>query len=117
MFIITTDGMENASRVYTYKKVKQMVERQKEKYNWEFIFLGANIDAVQVASQFGVQANRAVRYENDNAGTRLNYQVMSDMVSYARRSPSAKDMQAAFDSEALLEPIRKDYQKRHKDKK
>ena len=117
LFIITTDGMENASRVYTYKKVKQMVERQKEKYNWEFIFLGANIDAVQVASQFGVQANRAVRYENDNAGTRLNYQVMSDMVSYARRSPSAKDMQAAFDSEELLEPIRKDYQKRHKDKK
>ncbi len=114
LFIITTDGMENASHTYTYKKVRQMVERQKEKYHWEFIFLGANIDAVQVAGQFGVQANRAVRYENDSEGTQLNYRVMSNMVSFARRSSSVKEMQAGFDAEEMLAPIREDYEKRHK---
>ena len=91
-----------------------MVERQKEKYHWEFIFLGANIDAVQVAGQFGVQANRAVRYENDSEGTQLNYRVMSNMVSFARRSSSVKEMQAGFDAEEMLAPIREDYEKRHK---
>ena len=117
LFIITTDGMENASHIYTYEKVREMVERQKEKYHWEFIFLGANIDAVQVAGRFGVQASRAVRYENDARGTRLNYEVMSNMVSHARRSASAEEMQAAFDSEEMLAPIREDYEKRRRRKK
>ena len=76
LFIITTDGMENASKRYTYQKVKKMVERQKERYHWEFIFLGANIDAVEVAGRFGVSANRAVRYECDAEGTALNFRVM-----------------------------------------
>ena len=59
LFIITTDGMENASRQYSYEKVKEMVERQKEKYGWEFLFLGANIDAIDVAGKFGIDSNRA----------------------------------------------------------
>ena len=114
LFIITTDGMENSSREYSYDKVKKMVERQKEKYHWEFIFLGANIDAVSVANQFGVDKSRAVRYECDGAGTALNYKVMSKMVSCARACGSSAEMAAAFDSDEMLSDIRKDYEKRHK---
>ena len=114
LFIITTDGMENSSREYSYDKVKKMVERQKEKYHWEFIFLGANIDAVSVANQFGVDKSRAVRYECDSAGTALNYKVMSKMVSCARACGSSAEMAAAFDSDEMLSDIRKDYEKRHK---
>ena len=115
LFIITTDGMENSSREYSYDKVKKMVERQKEKYHWEFIFLGANIDAVSVANQFGVDKSRAVRYECDGAGTALNYKVMSKMVSCARACGSSAEMAAAFDSEEMLSDIRDDYKKRHKE--
>ena len=114
MFIITTDGMENSSRQYTYNKVKKMVERQKEKYHWEFIFMGANMDAVSVANNFGVDRLHAVTYECDGAGTALNYKVMSKMVSRARKAGSAKEMGAAFDSEEMLSEIRDDYNKRHK---
>ena len=114
LFIITTDGMENSSRQYTYDKVRKMVERQKEKYHWEFIFLGANMDAVSVANNFGVDRNHAVTYECDGAGTALNYKVMSKMVSRARKAESAKAMGAAFDSEEMLAEIRDDYGKRHK---
>ena len=114
LFIITTDGMENSSREYSYDKVKKMVERQKEKYHWEFIFLGANIDAVSVANQFGVDKSRAVRYECDGAGTALNYKVMSKMVSCARACGSSAEMAAAFDSDEMLADIRDDYKKRHK---
>ena len=115
LFIITTDGMENSSREYSYEKIKKMVEKQKEKYGWEFIFLGANIDAVSVANRFGVDRSRAVRYECDGAGTKLNYKMMSKMVSCARACGSAKEMAAAFDSDEMLSEIRDDYAKRHKD--
>ncbi len=114
LFIITTDGMENASREYTYEKVKKMVEKKKEKHHWEFIFLGANIDAVAVAGRFGVEKSRAVRYENDSAGTQLNYSVMSKLVSCARACGSAPEMSKAFDSEEMLAPIAEDYRKRHR---
>ena len=114
LFIITTDGMENSSRQYSYDKVKKMVERQKEKYHWEFIFLGANIDAVSVANKFGVDRSRAVRYECDSVGTALNYEVMGKMVACARSAKSAKAMEEAFDSDEMLSEIRKDYEKRHK---
>ncbi len=113
LFIITTDGMENASKEYDYAKVKKMVEQQKEA-GWEFIFLGANIDAVEVAGRFGVAANRAVRYECDSVGTALNFSAMSKMVSRARKSESAMAMSAAFDCEDALEEIREDYKKRGK---
>ena len=115
LFIITTDGMENASRTYSYDKVKQMIERQKEKCQWEFLFLGANIDAVSVAGRFGINSNRAVRYEHDEEGTRLNYEVMSKAVSYARKSSSARGLSDFLDDDDLLEPIREDYKKRHKE--
>jgi uncharacterized protein YegL len=114
IFIITTDGMENASRRYSYAQIKKMIERQKKKYGWEFIFMGANIDAVSVANKFGVDRSRAVRYECDGAGTALNYKVMSKMVSCARACGSAAEMEAAFDSDEMLSDIRKDYEKRHR---
>lgn len=114
LFIITTDGMENASRQYSYDKVRRMVEHEKEKYHWEFLFLGANMDAIQVAGRFGIKPSRAVNYENDGAGTQLNYEVMSKAVSCARMSATAMDMEEAFDEEELLAPIREDYKRRHR---
>lgn len=84
MFIIITDGMENASRRYSSDDIKKKIERQKEKYGWEFVFLGANIDAVETASRYGIGKDRAVTYRSDSEGTRLNYEVMSDAVSSMR---------------------------------
>ncbi len=74
VFVITTDGMENASRLYSSDRVKEMIRRQKEKYGWEFLFLGANIDAVETASRFGIDEDRAVTFRNDARGQALNYQ-------------------------------------------
>ena len=92
LFIITTDGMENVSHQYTYEKVKKMVEKQKKKYGWEFLFLGANIDAIDVAGRFGIGADRAVNYECDKVGTALNYEVLSDAVSAVRRSKNKEEL-------------------------
>ena len=115
LFIITTDGMENSSHQYSYEKVKKMVERQKNKYGWEFLFLGANIDAVEVAGRFGIGADRAINYECDKEGTALNYQVLSETVSAVRRSKSRVEMdEAVF---ACCAPIREDYKRRHKSRK
>ncbi len=86
VFVITTDGMENASHRYSSDEVKAMVQRQKEKYGWEFLFLGANIDAVETAARFGIGEDRAVTYRNDPVGQRLNYEAMSEAVSAVRRS-------------------------------
>ncbi len=80
LFVITTDGMENASRRYNYETVRRMIERQKEKYGWEFLFLGANIDAAKEAARFGIGADRAVNYKCDEEGTALNYEVISEAV-------------------------------------
>ncbi len=112
LFIITTDGMENASHTYDYKKVKKMVEKAKSKRGWEFLFLGANIDAIEVAGRFGIGADRAVNYECDEAGTALNFSVLSDTISAVRRSKSCKEASMAMG--ACFEPIREDYAKRHK---
>ena len=84
MFVITTDGMENASRRYSSDKVKQMIERQKEKYGWEFLFLGANIDAVETAKRFGISSDRAVKYVSDKEGTALNYEILNQAISVVR---------------------------------
>ena len=86
MFIITTDGYENASKRYDYEKVRKMIEWQKEKYGWEFLFLGANIDAAAEARRFGIGADRAVNYKCDEAGTALNYEVISEAVCSVRAS-------------------------------
>jgi len=84
LFVITTDGYENASREYDYARVKSMIEKQKEKYGWEFLFLGANIDAAETAGRFGIAPERAVNYHADSEGTRLNYEVVSEAVSQMR---------------------------------
>lgn len=112
MFIIITDGMENASRFYTYDRVKYMVERQKEKYGWEFLFLGANIDAISVAARFGINADRAINYECDQVGTSLNYQVMSETITAVRRAKNKEDLDQAVCK--CTAPIREDYERRHK---
>ena len=114
LFIITTDGMENASRQYSYEKVKEMVARQKEKYGWEFLFLGANIDAIDVAGKFGIDSNRALNYVSDHKGTQLNYEVLNKTVSEFRACKSLvkEEIDAMF--EACSAPIKDDYKKRHR---
>lgn len=84
IFIITTDGKENASRQYSSERVKKMVEERKSKYGWEFLFLGANIDAVETAGHFGISKDRAVNYHSDSEGTALNYEVLSDAICSVR---------------------------------
>ena len=84
LFVITTDGEENSSRCYTAEKVKAMIERQKSRYGWEFLYLGANLDAVQAARSIGITADRAANYRADSAGTQLNFDVLSDAMSAVR---------------------------------
>ena len=84
VFVIITDGKENASHRYTATRVKQMIEKEKTKYGWEFLFLGANIDAVETARHYGIERNRAVTYRSDHEGTRLNYEVIHDAVASVR---------------------------------
>lgn len=84
IFVIITDGMENASRLYSSEEVKKMVERQKTRYGWEFLFLGANIDAVETARHYGIGANRAVRFHNDRRGVEVNYDTISMTVAEMR---------------------------------
>ena len=85
LFVITTDGMENASRRYTYDKVKAMIQRQKERYGWEFLFLGANIDAAKEAARFGITEDRAANYHADSAGTGIIYETVSEAVTQVRQ--------------------------------
>ena len=86
LFIITTDGMENASRRYTPRQVKEMIRRQKEKYGWEFLFVGANMDAVETAARYGIGRDRAVNYHADSRGTRVVYHALEQAVSRVRAS-------------------------------
>ena len=100
MFVITTDGMENASRRYDSEKVKKMIERQKENYGWEFLFLGANIDAVETAKHFGISEDRAVNYHSDSEGTQLNYEVVSEAICSVRCSaPLSADWKKRIDED------------------
>ena len=106
LFVITTDGMENASRNYSYDRLKAMIERQKEKYGWEFIFLGANIDAAREAARFGIGADRAVNYKADSVGTAVIYEAVSEAVCNVRASrPMSNGWRRKVDA---------DYQKRGK---
>ena len=91
LFVITTDGLENASHRYTADQVRAMIRRQKEKYGWEFLFLGANIDAVETAERFGIDRSRAANYHSDSAGTRLNYEVLSEAICAVRSSRPLSD--------------------------
>ena len=84
VFVITTDGMENASREYSYDRVRRMIEHQKEKYGWEFLFLGANIDAAKEAARFGIAEDRAANYHADSMGTAVIYEAVSEAVCNVR---------------------------------
>ena len=85
VFVITTDGMENASRRYSYQDVQRMVKHEQEKYGWEFLFLGADMDAISAARSFGIRSDRAVRYYKDGSGTELNYSILSQTVGKIRK--------------------------------
>lgn len=104
MFVITTDGQENASHRYTSEQVKKMIERQKEKYGWEFLFIGANIDAVETAARYGIDKDRAVNYNADGQGTHILYESVSEAVCNVR---SCKPLQSDWSEE-----INADYQRR-----
>ncbi|MBR0356238.1 MAG: hypothetical protein IJH54_02050, partial [Clostridia bacterium] len=86
IFVITTDGMENASHRFGKAEVRQMVERQKARYGWEFLFLGANMDAIAAAEDIGIRRDRAVKYVQDSAGMELNYRVVGDTLCNLRMS-------------------------------
>ena len=104
MFVITTDGMENASRRFTSKQVKKMIEQKKEKNGWEFLFIGANIDAVETAVSYGISADRAVNYHADSKGTRVVYDAVATAVCNAR---SQRPIDAGWSAE-----IDRDYKSR-----
>ena len=113
IFVITTDGFENASRIYSYDRVRKMVEHEKEKYGWEFLFLGANIDAIETAGRFGIGADRAANFHNDSEGIELNYGVLSDAISEMRCAPAG----SAPMSGRWKERIEKDFLGRKKGEK
>lgn len=106
LFVIITDGQENSSREYSMRRIKEMIERQKSKYDWEFIFLGANIDAVETAGRFGITADRAQDFHADSEGVELNFRVMSETVAcYREKSEMPIDWN---------EEIKQDYHGRKK---
>jgi len=107
LFVITTDGMENASRKYSYKKIKSQIEKQKSRHGWEFIFLGANIDAIEVADRFGIARNRAQNFHNDSEGIGLNYCVVSQAVSTFRSAEKCESLADDWSAE-----IEADYKRR-----
>ncbi len=109
LFVITTDGMENASREYSYRKVHDMIEREKTEFGWEFLFFGANIDAIAVANRFGIDADRAVDYHADSVGTQLNYEVLSEAITQVRTC--AAPLNASWKSR-----IEKDFRSRNADR-
>ena len=106
VFVVTTDGMENASRRYTAEKVKQMIAHEKEKYGWEFLFLAANIDAVQTAARYGIGADRAVNYHADGQGTAVVYEAVNEAVRSVR-------FRGKVDA-AWSKPVSADYESRKK---
>ena len=100
LFVITTDGMENASRRYSSDEVKRMIQRQQRRYGWEFLFLGANIDAVETAGRYGIRPDRAANYRADARGTRANFDALADTISCVRGgAPIAADWSARIDED------------------
>ena len=104
LFVITTDGMENTSWEYGYEKVKEMIERQKVTYGWEFIFLGANIDAVSTAAKFGIQEEFAVKYHANSKGTQVNFEALNEVVTSVREGRKV--------DHTWKEAIEKDFERR-----
>ena len=108
IFVITTDGMENASREYSYDAVKSQIEQQKSENGWEFIFLGANIDAAATAERFGIERNRAQNFHNDSRGVALNYNVLSETVASFRSAPMGASLPENWSAD-----IQSDFAKRN----
>ena len=106
LFVIITDGLENASKEYNSSTVKKLIETQKEKYGWEFLFLGANIDAIETANTIGINAERAVNYKSDSIGTKKNYDTLNKAVEEVR---SGKDLDKNWKAD-----IEADYNERNK---
>ena len=109
LFVITTDGMENASRRYTYDKVRSMIRHEKEKYGWEFLFLGANIDAAREAARFGIGADRAANYHADHQGTSVIYEAVSEAVCQVRScaAPLSADWKQNIDADYNERKVRR----------
>ena len=110
LFVIITDGEENASREYTAEGVRQMIGRQKEE-GWEFVFLGANIDAVTAAGAIGIAPSRAVDYHADSIGTRANFDAVSGLVDTVRSCPSSA-VRTHLDSGCWKADIEEDFRTR-----
>ena len=104
VIVIMTDGMENASRIYSSNKVKKMIERQKNRYGWEFLFIGANIDSVETAKHFGINSDRSVNYHADGQGTAVVFDAVSKTVCNFRKS---RPLSSSWSDE-----IDKDYESR-----
>lgn len=111
LFVITTDGMENASRRYTYDQVKKMIERQKQRYGWEFIFLGANIEAEEVAESIGIDRSRAARYYQNGEGTQKNFWLVGRSITEVRSASVDKSLKDVLDETDCLQEVRKFYKK------
>ncbi len=114
IFVITTDGLENASRQYSYEKVQKMVKRQQKKHGWEFIFIGANMDAYAEAQRFGIRKERAVNYVHDAVGTAALYEGVSKAVCFAMKASSAEDMEGCLNDSGWEDSIVEDYLTREK---
>ena len=108
LFVITTDGMENASRRYSYKEIKKLVQSQQEKNGWEFLFLGANIDSIDVAGSLGIMADRAVNYHNDREGTEKKYRAVDNFMMAFGAAP----MGARISSRKWREEVDEDFESR-----
>lgn len=111
IFVITTDGLENASREYGYSQIKSMIEHEKQKYGWEFLFLGANMDAVSEARKFGIDADRSVTFQNDSEGIAVNYRAVEETLSCMRAAPCMADVDGSWKKD-----IEKDFKKRNRKK-
>ena len=114
IFVITTDGMENASMNYDYKQVKKMIEKEQKEYGWEFIFIGANIDACAEAERFGIRKERAVNYIHDDIGTKLIYEGVSQAMCAAMEADSPMGMEESLSNNRWKKEIVFDYLRRKK---
>ncbi|MCU6762744.1 Uncharacterised protein [uncultured Roseburia sp.] len=111
IFVITTDGLENASKEYGYSQIRSMIEHEKQKYGWEFLFLGANMDAVSEARKFGIDADRSVTFQNDSEGIALNYRAVEETLSCMRAAACMADVDGSWKKD-----IEKDFKKRNQKK-
>lgn len=112
IFVITTDGYENSSRKYSSSEIRNMISYETEKYGWEFLFLGANIDAIAEARKYGISEDRAVTFHNDSQGVKLNYEVVSETILEMKYAPKCERVNGKWKKK-----IEEDYNKRKNYKK